>query len=102
MPDRREAIQELREKANQLQQVHENVDDLLGELARNMQRLSEDWKNPAVAEIQSIVAGVIRQTRSLNETLGALARKFHAGADEAEEDERRQANSDDAPQGAAR
>ncbi len=51
--------------------------------------LDEVWQNPAVAEAQGLLAGVLRRTEEFSERIGRIAQLFRATAAQAEEEQRR-------------
>lgn len=82
--ERMNQIDEAREKARQLSNAHISLDELLGELIGQTQRLGEDWDDPAAAEIQGIVANAMRQIRDASAALEAFAQRARTTADEAD------------------
>ncbi len=71
MSEERRNIQSLRESSSQLNQAHQQLDDLVTQLQRSVQRLNEDWHHPAVTDVNAIIASL---TRQLGDVSGMMQR----------------------------
>ena len=77
-------IDETRDKARQISDAQTSLDELLGALVAQTQRLGESWDDPAASEIQGIVATAMRQLRDASAVLNTFAQTTRRAADEAD------------------
>lgn len=82
--ERMNQIDEARDKARQISDAHISLDELMGALVAQTQRLGESWDDPAASEIQGIVATAMRQLRDASAVLNTFAQTTRRATEEAD------------------
>ncbi len=86
MSEERRNIQSLRESSNQLNQAHQQLDDLVTQLQRSVQRLNEDWHHPVVADVNAIIANLSQQLGNVSGMVQRASSRMNQVVHQSEQD----------------